>query len=145
MDTTKAFGQIIEYAIHFGIVGGSLTFVWYLIKKMVDDLGVQFQVFSTKMNLALNDLESETSKKLEENSSSCRDLRGSCMAERGVLKKEYMSESLHKIVSTSTQRDLKLHVSGENKQLLSEIQSNKEIVIRLINDLRNDLKKNGSI
>lgn len=143
------FMKVVDWVIQIGLVGGAVFFVWFIIKAMISDLRLEIKTTVRDLRLEMATFKGDISDKFTEDTILCGKLRGNCMADREKLKKEYLTEEMHKIVCSSTQNKFLLHVSEENsklgEKLMNKIEDNKTEVINIIKDLRKDLKANGNL
>ena len=76
------------------------------------------------------------------------DLTESDLVREG-LKREYLSDKMHRIVCAKTQAETKLYISKEveasRNKIIEKIEDNKKVVTKAFADLRKDLKRNGAI
>ena len=126
----------IGYWLMSGIALGLVALVWFVIRKMIDDLWKDFKDMKKTMRDKMDVLEKEIHEKFRINEK-----------DREVLKEIYLRGDYHKVFCAATQDRFLLHVSKENKKLsdtlLLEIKNNRETVFNAITDLRSDMKSNG--
>ena len=128
----------IGYWLMSGVALGLVALVWFVIRKMIDDLWKGFKDMKTNTNTKIKNLSDDVSQKFKINEQ-----------DREVLKEMYIRGDVHKIVCEATQNKFLLHVSTETRALsevlMKEIRSNREAVFEAIDSLRSDMKKNGYV